>query len=289
MDHKIGIIGLGLLGSALSERLLAAGMQVAGYDIAEAQSTKLAGVGGEALASAAEVAARCEPVILSLPTLDVSKAVLQEILPCLRRGATVIDTTTGSPEETIALAELVAPHGVSYLEALIGGSSNQVRAGEAMAMCAGDEAAYRTHADLFRTCFREVFYLGACGNGSRAKLVVNLVLGLNRAALAEGLAFAAACGVDPANALEILRSSPAYSRVMDTKGRRMVERDFEPEARLSQHLKDVRVILSLGERSGARLPLSELHCRLLEEAEAAGHGGADNSAVLLAFLNGGVR
>jgi 3-hydroxyisobutyrate dehydrogenase-like beta-hydroxyacid dehydrogenase len=115
------------------------------------------------------------------------------------------------------------------------------------------------------------------------KLVVNLVLGLNRAALAEGLALAHHCGLDPTAALEVLRAGPAYSRMMDIKGAKMLAGDFTPQARLAQHLKDVRLILKLGEASGARLPLSTLHRALLEQLAAAGYHDADNSAIIRAF------
>ena len=115
------------------------------------------------------------------------------------------------------------------------------------------------------------------------KLVVNLVLGLNRAALAEGLALARWCDLDLGQCLRVLQAGAAYSRVMDTKGRKMIEQDFRPEARLSQHLKDVRLILALAEQVGARTPLSQLHRELLERAEAAGWGQDDNSAVIRLF------
>jgi 3-hydroxyisobutyrate dehydrogenase-like beta-hydroxyacid dehydrogenase len=115
------------------------------------------------------------------------------------------------------------------------------------------------------------------------KLVVNLVLGLNRAALAEGLAFARACGLDPGEALRVLRAGAAYSQVMDAKGRKMVDHDFRPQARVAQHLKDVRLILAEAERAGAAVPLSELHRQLLERVVAAGLGDADNAAVIRAF------
>lgn len=112
------------------------------------------------------------------------------------------------------------------------------------------------------------------------KLVTNLVLGLNRAALAEGLAFAESLGLDPAMALAVLRESMAYSRIMDTKGPKMVARNFTPEARLSQHLKDVRLIREAAARVGRSLPLSTEHQRLLELAESLGLGDHDNSAIL---------
>jgi 3-hydroxyisobutyrate dehydrogenase-like beta-hydroxyacid dehydrogenase len=118
------------------------------------------------------------------------------------------------------------------------------------------------------------------------KLVANHVMGLNRAALAEGLAFARATGVKPARALEVLRAGAAYSRAMDTKGPKMIRGGFAPVARLSQHLKDVRLILRSARRAGLRLPLESVNRRLLERVEAAGKGGLDNSAVILAY---GVR
>ena len=115
------------------------------------------------------------------------------------------------------------------------------------------------------------------------KLVTNLVLGLNRAALAEGLAFAKALGLDGAEALQVLKASMAYSRIMDTKGEKMLRRDFAPQAKLSQHLKDVRLILQAGQETQARLPLSQLHSELLAAAETAGLGEADNSAIIAMF------
>jgi len=127
------------------------------------------------------------------------------------------------------------------------------------------------------------FHVGPAGSGARLKLVVNLVLGLNRAVLAEGLSLAKACGIDQASALEVLKETPAYSSVMDTKGQKMIDREFSPQARLAQHLKDVRLIRELAARYGATAPLSELHEAILQKAVDLGHGEADNSAVIAAF------
>ena len=119
------------------------------------------------------------------------------------------------------------------------------------------------HAEpLFRLFATKWFHVGPWGGGARTKLVVNLVLGLNRAVLAEGLAFARRCGLDLPAVLDTLRSGAAYSRVMDAKGAKMTAGDFTTEARLAQHLKDVRLILETGSRCGAALPLSHLHEQL---------------------------
>ena len=112
------------------------------------------------------------------------------------------------------------------------------------------------------------------------KLVSNLVLGLNRAALAEGLAFAEVLGLDADATLQVLQGSAAYSRQMDTKGRKMIDRDFAPQAKLSQHLKDVRLMLHAATAAGLTLTLTDAHRQLLERAEALGFGDRDNSAVV---------
>lgn len=112
------------------------------------------------------------------------------------------------------------------------------------------------------------------------KLVTNLVLGLNRAALAEGLVLAQQLDLDLADTLDVMRRSMAYSRIMDTKGEMMVAQDFSTQAKLSQHLKDVRLMLAA---SPIPLPLTETHRALLEKAEAMGLGDADNSAVIKAI------
>jgi 3-hydroxyisobutyrate dehydrogenase-like beta-hydroxyacid dehydrogenase len=279
----VGVIGLGLLGGALAERFGAAGFDVLGFDVEAGRGRALAGHGVRAVASAREVARGCARVVLSLPTSAVVATVVAEIDAELRPGLMLVDTTTGEPGATAALGARLAGRGVGYLDATVSGSSEQVRRGEAVLMVGGERADAEGCADLFACCARRWYAVGPWGSGARMKLVVNLVLGLNRAALAEALALARACGLDLAETLTILQDGASYSRVMDAKGRKMIEGNWAPEARLSQHLKDVRLILAEAARVGAEVPLSQVHRELLERAEAAGWGDADNSAVIRAW------
>jgi 3-hydroxyisobutyrate dehydrogenase-like beta-hydroxyacid dehydrogenase len=281
--HTVGMVGLGLLGAALAERFRGAGFSIFGFDPDPERSRVLAELGGAPLASVREVARNCDRLVLSLPTTAVVASVLEEMAPELRAGLRIVDATTGDPERMAALGAELSQKGVAYLDATVSGSSEQVRSGEAVVMVGGERATCESCADLFACFARESYYLGPWGSGARMKLVVNLVLGLNRAVLAEGLAFARSCGFDLAETLQVLRAGASYSRVMDAKGRKMIERDFQPQARLSQHLKDVRLILAEAERNGAKAPLSLLHRSLLEQVEAGGWGQEDNSAVLRAY------
>jgi 3-hydroxyisobutyrate dehydrogenase-like beta-hydroxyacid dehydrogenase len=277
----VGLIGIGLIGTALAERLLKNGYPVVGWDLDPARGECLRHLGGTPVSSAADILARCQLVCLSLPDLNVVTQVLQPLT--LRPGQTLIDTTTGDPDQAVLLGANLAAQGVDYLDATISGNSEQVRQGDVTVMAGGSPTGFQ-HAEPVLRCFaREVFHVGPCGHGSKLKLVTNLVLGLNRAALAEGLAFAHTLGLNPAAALEILQHSAAYSRIMDAKGPKMVAHDFTPQARLSQHLKDVRLMLDAGAKAGAKLPLSTLHAALLQEAESRGLGPLDNSAILKVF------
>jgi 3-hydroxyisobutyrate dehydrogenase-like beta-hydroxyacid dehydrogenase len=166
------------------------------------------------------------------------------------------------------------------LDATVSGSSRQFRDGEAVMMVGGDAAAFEACKDVFKILSEKVFYLGPSGSGSKAKLASNLILGLNRLALAEGLVFADVLGLDLPGFLELLKVSPAYSAAMDTKGEKMLDRDFTPQARLRQHRKDVSLILEYARREGQGLPLSQAHLDVLDRAIAAGDGDLDNAAVI---------
>jgi 3-hydroxyisobutyrate dehydrogenase-like beta-hydroxyacid dehydrogenase len=280
---QIGLIGLGLLGTSLAQRFTAAGLKVLGFDVNAGRRGHLLSAGGEWCSSALDVAAACRRIVFSLPDSNIVLRVAKEIQPLLHEGTIVVDTTTGDPQEMDAVGRLFAERKIAYLDATIGGSSRQVVAGDVIVMVGGDREAFEACADIFSSFSRQTFLLGPCGSGARMKLVFNLVLGLHRAVLAEALVFASRCGLPPQQTLEVLKAGPAHSSVMDTKGQKMLNGDFEAVARLSQHLKDVRLILAAANRCGAKTPLSSVHKTLLEAAEAAGFGAADNSAVIKAF------
>jgi 3-hydroxyisobutyrate dehydrogenase-like beta-hydroxyacid dehydrogenase len=276
----VGLIGLGLVGSALADRLLAAGHRVMGWDIDAERVAALRQSGGQIAGNAHEVFSSCRRVLLSLPSHREVADVIQAAGPALSRGLTIIDTTTGDPASTQELARRLGDRGITCLDATISGSSAQVRAGSVTLMVGGDAKAFAASSDIFESIGRQTFHTGAAGTGAKMKLVTNLVLGLNRAALAEGLAFAGSLGLDLTLSLAVMRGSAAYSRIMDTKGERMIDGDFAPDARLSQHLKDVHLIVDIGRQAGLPMPLSVAHRAVLEQAEAAGCGELDNSSII---------
>jgi len=283
MTNRIGLVGLGLVGTAIAQSLLAQQFDVTGFDTDEQRCRNLEKSGGKSAISPAEVADSVERVILSLPDTNIVLQVVEGprgILEAESLPAHIIDTTTGDPDQTISLAQRLRGKGISFLDSTISGSSRQVRDRRAVFMIGGDKEAYQACRDIFDALADKVFYIGPSGSGSKAKLASNLILGLNRLALAEGLVFAEKLRLDLEAFLELLKATPAYSAIMDTKGEKMLKSDFTPQARVRQHHKDVALILKYAEKAGQELPLSKAHLDVLEKTIAAGDADLDNSAII---------
>ena len=278
-SSSVGLIGAGLLGQSIAHCLLQSNETVTGFDIDQQRCLELAEQGAETVNSATDVCQQCRRIFLSLPDSTVVSKVIEEIRSQLQTGDIIIDTTTGNPRHTRQLCQSLAEEGIFYLDATIVGSSVQVRSQEALMLIGGDASAVSDCQPLLETISDHTLHLGPSGAGATMKLVVNLVLGLNRAVLAEGLSLGESCGLEPAQVLSVLRQSPAYSGVMDTKGSKMIQEDFSPQARLAQHLKDVQLILQLGDEHSQNLSLSQVHQSLLETAVELGYADADLSLI----------
>lgn len=283
MSQPIGLIGVGLMGTAIAERLLKHGYALTGWDLNPDQRAQLTRIGGRAAESIEAIFAGCDFVVLSLPSDEVVRGVLDEHALHLRAGQCIIDTSTGDPNAVRALAQSLQQRGIEYLDATVSGSSAQVRDSTAVALVGATEAALTACQGILKAFASPVLHVGPPGSGSQMKLVTNLVLGLNRAALAEGLVFARSLGLPLETTLTVLKSSMAYSRIMDTKGCKMIARDFSPQAKLDQHAKDVKLMLASARVTNLELPLSETHLELLQRASELGYGEADNSAIIEAY------
>jgi 3-hydroxyisobutyrate dehydrogenase len=282
-NRQVGVVGLGLLGSAIAERLITAGFKPNGFDIDPATQSRFERSGGVFARSLAEIATQCDPLVLAVYNTEQVEAVVENgILPAVgpRSGRIVLCASTCDPDRIAALAQRVAGHGLNLLETPISGTSEQVRNGEGVGLLGGDQEKLkevRTVVDAFAPTS---FHMGEVGNGGRAKLAINLILGLNRLALAEGLVFAERMGLDATSFLAVARKSASYSQVMDTKGAKMVRGEFAPEGRVRQTLKDVKLMLAQARAHGQQLPLATLNEEVLEACVRQGEGEDDNSAVI---------
>src|SRR3974377_409503 len=217
-DSPVAVIGLGLMGEVYARRLLYVRIPVMGYDIDPSKGDPLGSIGGRSVDSIAELAkpARCI-IIAVFNTDEVEDVIEQHLLPALGEGSKkiVLCMSTCDPDKVSALAERVTPRGIHYLDVPVSGTSEQVSRGGGVALVGGDVVMLAEVKRLLDILFVRSFHVGKIGDGGRAKLAVNLILGLNRLALAEGLVFAERLGLDPAAFLEVARGSASYSQVMD--------------------------------------------------------------------------
>jgi len=231
--------------------------------------------------TANDVFGACDNVVLALPDGGYTATVVREAIPVMQAGAMVIDCGTGDPEQAVALAVRLAARGIRALDAPLSGSSQQIREGNAVMMIGGDREACDALEPIFAAIASRRFLLGPPGSGARAKLATNLLLGLNRAALAEALVFAESEGLDLPVFLDLVRATPAHSRAVDVKGAMMIEGNFAPpQSRVRQHRKDVGLMLETARNHGHALPFTALHAQILDAAIADGAGDLDNAAII---------
>jgi 3-hydroxyisobutyrate dehydrogenase-like beta-hydroxyacid dehydrogenase len=284
-SRTVGLVGLGLIGTALAGRLIEAGFSVVGADIDSAACAALEEIGGRIAASAEEVGRRCERMLIAVFDTDQVEAVLlgpggvaTAAAEAGRRIALVASTC--DPERIAALADTASRQGIDLLETPLSGTSAQVANGEAVTFVGGSEETMARCADILNAIAKEAHHMGTAGAGGRTKLAVNLILGLNRAALAEGLVYAERMGLRPQRFLEVARRSAAYSQIMDVKGAKMIAGDLSPHGKVAQSLKDFTLILESVAAAGQALPLAETYHRLMRGCVDHGEGELDNCAVI---------
>jgi 3-hydroxyisobutyrate dehydrogenase-like beta-hydroxyacid dehydrogenase len=264
--------------------LTGAGIPVTGFDIDSSRRALLKDIGGDVAVSAVQVMARCQSIVVAVFNAGEVERLFDELgrKPHLA-GAVMVCTTTCAPEDILGIAARAADAGVGFVEAPISGTSAETRDGSALMLVAGRSEAVDAVQPVLNVICPQQMRLGRIGNAARTKLALNLILQNNRVALAEGLAFAESMGLDTAAFLATARRSAAYSRVMDTKGEKMLARDFAPQSHIAQTLKDSELILEEARQQEQHLPMTLIQTGLLRSAITLVGPEADSSAVIEAI------
>jgi 3-hydroxyisobutyrate dehydrogenase-like beta-hydroxyacid dehydrogenase len=282
----IGLVGVGLLGTAVAGRLLKAGHRVVGFDIAPDRGRTLIAMGGEVAASARAVALASEAVCTLLPTLaTVESAILgpDGVAAAGKPGQVVIQMSTISPALSVRLAAESRARSLDFLDCPVSGTSGVVARGEGMLFVGGERRVFERWRPLLEAMLPRAVYIGAAGQAMVLKLVANLLVGLHSAAAAEALHLARQAGLDPAVALEVLTGSAAGSRMLDIRGPLMVRGEYPAQMKLDLFLKDLHLIQDAAAAAGAALPLTDTAERLYAAAAETGHGKEDLAVVLTAL------
>lgn len=284
MENNVAVVGLGLMGSRMAAQLVSRGFRLRGFDVDPERLEEFEALGGEAAGSPAEAVQGAWGVLLSLPTSDTSRTV------CLGEGGLiesgiaplyVYDTTTGHPEDAVAISKALNEKGIVYADATVSGNGEIAGRGELVVMMGGPAEAFEKGIPIFEAIGRSHHHVGPAGAGSRMKLIVNHALGIHRMALAEALVVAELAGTDAGTTLAVLKDSLAYSRAMDAWGERMIEANHaDPFARLRQSSKDARLIVDQGQALGATMDLASVVRDAFAEGEEEGLADLDNSAIV---------
>jgi 3-hydroxyisobutyrate dehydrogenase-like beta-hydroxyacid dehydrogenase len=282
MNKPVGIIGLGLMGQAFVKQLDSQNISVIGFDVSPERRAEFGK--DRATFSAAEVIEKCEAIVLCLFDGKQIKEVLfgpdGVFKSPINHPLTLIFTSTCEPDDMIEIGEHCKKYGAAYIEMPISGTSKQVANGDCLGLVGGDEMVIAANEQLLDALCKKRMYIGDMGSASKAKLAINLVLGLHRAALAEGLVFGSRLGLDPEKLLVLLQNSAAASSVMKIKGPLMVAQKYdEPQSRVDQSLKDFGLIRQLAEKNQQPLPFASRYIELLEACLEQGEGQMDNAII----------
>lgn len=284
----VAVAGLGAMGGSIAKHLIAAAYLVSGYDPEPAAMDAAAQVGVRALASVSELAEHSEALVTSLPSSAALDVVAAELAAAPGQVTDVIEMSTLSVAQKERAADVLRPAGIRLLDAPISGTSQQMRARDVVIYASGDPNGLQRCHPVLEALAPKVFDVGGFGNGSRLKLVANLLVAVHNAAAAEAIALATACGLSPSQILPALVAGAGSSRMLQVRGPMMIEREYAPPAmRLELFGKDLDLIESLARESGAATPLLAASAELYVAAARAGHGDEDTASVLEVLLSPG--
>jgi putative dehydrogenase len=277
----VGMIGLGIMGSAMSGHLVRAGNEVHGTDVSAAAVEAFAASGGRPAADVAAVAEAAEVVITSLPSAEAVLLVCQQLARAARPGLVVVETSTLSLEVKAACREILESAGAVLLDCPLSGTGAQALLRDVVVLGSGDPASFEKVRPFLEVFARSVQHLGPFGNGTTMKLVANLLVAIHNASTAEAFALGVRAGLDPQQLYDTVRDGAGGSVIFDKRGPLMVDRTYLPAtAKVSMFVKDVGLVQELAASVGLQTPVLDASLPLYERGVAAGLGDADAAAIL---------
>lgn len=280
--ETIGIVGVGIMGSAFAANLRAAGHPLVVYDISADALARVEALGGSIAASPAEVGERARVVITSLPT----EAALQQAiegergLTSTRANPVVVEMSTMRLGVKEAARKALAEAGKTMLDCPVSGTGAQAAKKDLVVFGSGDRAAWDAVAGIFPGMARQQHYLGEFGNGSKMKYLANTLVNIHNVAAAETFALAGRAGMDLATVYEVLKDSAGSSRMFQIRGPLMLAQDYDnPTARIGMYMKDLDIIGEFAAGLRCPTPLFNAATQLYYAALNNGRADQDTAAV----------
>jgi putative dehydrogenase len=279
--EPVGVIGVGIMGSAMVRHLVAAGYRVLGHDVDARAMASLVALGGQAAGSAAEVAAVCPVVLTSLPSVAALESVVEALVARPGAARVLAETSTFGLRDKLAAQARLQAAGIEMLDAPLSGSGNQAAVRDVVVYASGSETAYARCLPVFNAFSRAPHLLGPFGNGTRMKFVANLMVAIHTAAAGEAFALARKAGLDPAQVLAMMTDGAAYSRSLAARGEMLVADSYLPVRTMPLELwrKDLKAITEFATEAGCPTPVFAAVVPMFLSAVARGLGPEDTAAV----------
>jgi len=283
MVRRVGIVGIGIMGTAMMRNLAKDGFEVVGYDIAEGAMARLAEAGGIAAASPRDVAEKAEILITSLPSVDAFEQIMAGqggIASSNGTGQIVIDCSTLPIEAKTQGQVQLAAQGKILLDCPVSGTGAQAARKDLVVFGSGDKAAFERCREVLAGMSRAQKYVGAFGNGSRMKFIANHLVTIHNLAAAEAIVLGEMAGLEPALVFDVIADSAGSSRMFQIRGPMMVRGQYdEPTATMTTHLKDLDIIGKFAAELHCPTPLFTAAAQFYYAGVAQGRGGEDTGAV----------
>jgi 3-hydroxyisobutyrate dehydrogenase-like beta-hydroxyacid dehydrogenase len=280
-ERTVGMIGLGIMGSAMSQNLIASGFSVVGFDVSSAAVEVFRAMGGKPAGSAREVAAAADIVITSLPSVNALRDTVAAVSTAARPGQILVETSTFRLADKEQARADLARSGISMLDCPLSGSGSQAKVRDVLVYASGERADYDRCLPVFEGFSRAPHYLGPFGNGSKMKFVANLLVAIHTAAAGEAFALARKCGLDPAQMFDVVSDGAGGSRALAVRGKMLIDDRYLPVQTMPLDLwrKDMSVISEFAASLACPTPMFSTTVPLFNAAVASGFGQHDTAAV----------
>ena len=284
---NIGIIGTGLMGSAIAERLIERGFTVYVHNRTKQRSDPLVRKGGIRIGNPLELGKKCNYVIISVTDGNAVKEILfgnNGLIYSNNNQLSIIDTSTVLPEDSIYCANLMKRKGYAMIQAPIMGGPDATRKGDVISIVSGDKKIMEKCRRILTNFSKKIFYAGyRDGAANYLKLGLNLNIALIAISLSESIIFIKKSKTDPAVFLDILNSTYFKTGLSEVKGPKMIRNNFEPKFFLKNMLKDVQLLNECAKRNNASLSFSSLAEQYFRMASNRGYSELDYTAILKLF------
>jgi len=282
MKFDVGMVGLGIMGSAMSANLIRAGFKVIGFDVSADRMDAFAKAGGGPARSARELAENADIILSVLPSvaaLDQSVSGADGMLASGRAGLILVESSTFPIEDKVRVRDLCQPS-ITVLDCPLSGTGAQALTKDLSVYASGDANACARCGPIFEGFARSQHYLGEFGNGSKMKFVANLLVAIHNVSTAEAFVLGMKSGLDPEAILKVVGDGAGSSRMFQVRGPMMVRGEYEPAGmKVDIWQKDMKIISEFAAALGAPTPLLAASAAYYTAAVAQGRGGEDTAAV----------